>query len=319
MKGPSLLLELGFSQITVLTLLMVISQLSSAQIAKPGQVNVKPTVTNNSKAKPKTFSGNCTVIIEMDAEGVLFVDYEKIWDYQKGEVWKSPIQSGEHFIKFSNGIDEWSETITIKSGQKIIKTELAKASEANSSIHQNSDSEIDRLNHETDSKSISSTEDAPVGLMESDICKGYAQCSRLNSNLFTAWKSGAIGCLNEFGDVVLPFEYQMISANNSGKYENGYFHITTFYGKWGVIDSYGNIMVPAIYSDPVVFFNDLACIPVDGKYGFINTSGEMTIPAIYDKPSLFITKEGNAAGVFLNGKAIHIDRSGTILELKDIF
>lgn len=97
---------------------------TSAQISKPGSQT--KTKTTSSKPKgPKKFSGSSTIIIQMDAAGSLTVDFEKIWDFQKGDVWKSDIKPGQHELEYSNGEYTWTESIIAKNGQQhIVKTKL---------------------------------------------------------------------------------------------------------------------------------------------------------------------------------------------------
>jgi len=95
-----------------------------AQITKPGY---EPPVKKSATAYkgPKKFTGKSKIIVEINVDGTLSVDYEKIWDFKKGEVWKSAIAAGEHKIELSNGVDTWRETVETKSGaQLIVETKL---------------------------------------------------------------------------------------------------------------------------------------------------------------------------------------------------
>ena len=73
-------------------------------------------------------------MIVMDSDGTLSVDYEKIWDFKAGEVWKSPITPGEHIITFTDGASTWKKTVENASGkQLIVETKLKSNSSGTSS------------------------------------------------------------------------------------------------------------------------------------------------------------------------------------------
>ena len=103
-----------------LILLMFFAFSSGAQIAKPGSSSGKKRSKKSAPAGPKKLSGKSIILVVMDADGTLEVDFEKIWDFKKGDTWKSPIAAGEHVIKFYNEIASWERTVTNKSGQQQI-------------------------------------------------------------------------------------------------------------------------------------------------------------------------------------------------------
>jgi len=103
----------------ILFLFLTIPLFLSAQITKPGY---KPPVKKAAPIYngPKKFTGKSKIIVEIDSDGTLSVDYEKIWDFKKGDVWKSDIAAGEHRVQLSNGSVTWKETVVSKSGQQLI-------------------------------------------------------------------------------------------------------------------------------------------------------------------------------------------------------
>jgi formylglycine-generating enzyme required for sulfatase activity len=83
---------------------------------------------------PKQFTGNSSILVVVDADGVLSVDYEKIGNFRAGETWKSPIMAGSHVVELRMGADRWEHTVECMSGQQLIeKTELAKVRAARQS------------------------------------------------------------------------------------------------------------------------------------------------------------------------------------------
>ena len=74
---------------------------------------------------PKQFSGNSKIVIKIDAEGTLSVDFEKIYDFKKGDVWRSDISPGQHYISLRNGSDVWETQLeTTVGSQSLLITEL---------------------------------------------------------------------------------------------------------------------------------------------------------------------------------------------------
>ena len=110
------------NQFTLLFLLLFVPCFVGAQITKPGYK--APKKSTNAPASPKKFSGSCGLMVKIDSDGTLLVDYEKVFKYKKGQVWRSDIKCGEHVVTLTNGIDTWEQTITLSSGQKIINTNL---------------------------------------------------------------------------------------------------------------------------------------------------------------------------------------------------
>lgn len=109
-----------------LSLIFLFSLSTTAQITKPG--SGKQRTKKSAPAGPKKLTGKSIILVVMDADGTLEVDYEKIWDFKKGDTWKSDIAAGEHVVKFYNDIASWESTVTNKSGQQqIVNTKLQPA------------------------------------------------------------------------------------------------------------------------------------------------------------------------------------------------
>lgn len=78
-------------------------------------------------------------------------------------------------------------------------------------------------------------------------------------------------------------------------------------GKTGLINGYGNLIIPAEYDEIGEFSNGLAIVRKNDKYGFANSKGREIVPTIYDKIEPF---NGFSAEVTLKGETYLIDGSG---------
>lgn len=108
----------------VLIQLTCVSNFSIAQIIKPGSQGQSQTAPPKAQG-PKKLTGKSIILIVMNADGTLMVDFEKFGDFKKGDNWKSNITPGEHIITYSSGESVWEETVTCKSGQQtIVRTKL---------------------------------------------------------------------------------------------------------------------------------------------------------------------------------------------------
>ena len=59
-------------------------------------------------------------------------------------------------------------------------------------------------------------------------------------------------------------------------------------GKYGLIDTKGNIVIAPIYDDTLIFREGLAKVGINGKYGFIDKKGNIVIAPIYDFAGNFL-------------------------------
>jgi hypothetical protein len=58
-------------------------------------------------------------------------------------------------------------------------------------------------------------------------------------------------------------------------------------GKWGCLDYYGNVVIPFIYDDAKLPSDNLLKVKIKKKWGYINTKGKTVIPCKYDTISSF--------------------------------
>ena len=61
------------------------------------------------------------------------------------------------------------------------------------------------------------------------------------------------------------------------------------------------------YSDALCYRDGLAAVKKDGKWGFINSRGNVAIPIVYDKASHFFADKKS---VSLGNESFYIDREG---------
>ena len=109
--------------------------------------------------------------------------------------------------------------------------------------------------------------------------------------------------------IVLPCEYDRLDDWYNG------FAILGKNGKFGMIDSNAQIVIPLKYTEISEFHSGLARIrDENGKYGYINPSAQFVIQPMYDHASEFFEKETNreiqTASIELNGKKGLISMEG---------
>lgn len=114
------------------------------------------------------------------------------------------------------------------------------------------------------------------------------------------------GFINECGEIVIPFGYNNCWVDD---FHDG-LAIIHKDGKYGFINSYGNLEIQMIYDEIEPFKNKLAKIRIDDKYGYIDNKGTVIVPIIYDevesfKNGLLTVKNEDKIGVVdFNGKEI---------------
>lgn len=108
----------------VLVIILLFPLTLFSQISKPGR-QINTTRPTPKPSGPKKFDGKSIILVVINADGVLEVDFEKIGDFKKGETWKSNIVAGEHIVSLYSGESRWEESVSCKSGQQsIVRTKL---------------------------------------------------------------------------------------------------------------------------------------------------------------------------------------------------
>lgn len=118
-------------------------------------------------------------------------------------------------------------------------------------------------------------------------------------------ENGKWGFINTEGDVVIPFEYIQ-----TGDFVNGYAPVQKK-DKWGFIDSENNTVIPFIYLWALDFSEGLAAVRnEDGDWGFINNKNETVISFSYNGALYFIN---GLAPVLKNNLYGFIDRNEKLI------
>lgn len=90
-------------------------------------------------------------------------------------------------------------------------------------------------------------------------------------------RSSKYGLLDIYGNELIPAKYRQLKV-----LDNGLIWVNDNY-RFGIMDVNENIIVPFEYSAITEFTNGLAIVQKEGKkFGMVNHQGEMVIPAIYD-------------------------------------
>lgn len=154
-------------------------------------------------------------------------------------------------------------------------------------------------------------------LMRSGTLTGFTDCNGKQviapkftqatnfSEGFAAVKNeeGKWGYINTKGELAIPHLYE-----ESNPFSDGLALIKSE-GLYGYIDGDNNIIIPPSYPEAYPFSEGLACVKIDEKYGYINTDGTIAINPQYELA--FDFHEGFA--VIKNGKYGLIDGSGTAI------
>lgn len=123
-------------------------------------------------------------------------------------------------------------------------------------------------------------------------------------------KWGTWGIIDTYGNVIVPY---ILDYDWVGPYDGEYASIAKN-GKDGCIDKKGNIVVPPIYDDLYSFMFSkfgIALVKNNGKSGLINTMGEIVLPIEYDDIENY-AKEGFIR-IYKNGKYGMVNDSGNIV------
>ena len=80
--------------------------------------------------------------------------------------------------------------------------------------------------------------------------------------------------INTKGEVIF-------QAENAGWFEKGQgLCPVQVNGKWGYINTTGNVAIPCVYEDVWPFENEVAIVRQGGKYGLINKRGDILVPCV---------------------------------------
>lgn len=175
--------------------------------------------------------------------------------------------------------------------------------------------EIDSLNYErvgefdANDKSFLVSNNGKWGSLDSNfqvkIPIEYESLEIIFPDKIAASQNNKIGIIDREGKAISSFIFDWIAPFQDG-YMNGLALVGTA-GKTGLINGYGNLIIPAEYDEIGEFSNGLAIVRKNDKYGFANSKGREIVPTIYDKIEPF---NGFSAEVTLKGETYLIDGSG---------
>jgi hypothetical protein len=113
----------------------------------------------------------------------------------------------------------------------------------------------------------------------------YDNVMPCGEGLLTVCKEGKCGLIDKYGDIVVPLIY-----GNIGNFNEGLAVVNTEMfrcGKVGVIDSTGNVVIDFIYEGIAPVDDGMITVCNEGKIGIIDQNGEVLVPLIYGEISGF--------------------------------
>jgi len=141
----------------------------------------------------------------------------------------------------------------------------------------------------------------------------YLQITFPKDGLIAARKqgSGKWGFLDLNGRTVIEHQYAKITT-----FGDGHALASVEGSRYGVIDKSGNEVAPEMFdkAKPEGYNDGLAAVVYEGKWGFINTKGEIVIPFEYEDVTSF--SNGKAA-VLMDGYWGYVDTAGEFVVLPE--
>ncbi len=88
---------------------------------------------------------------------------------------------------------------------------------------------------------------------------------------------GKYGIIDSSGNIIVDYQYDFIYPFDDGQ------AVVVNGSQMGVIDEFGYVIIPVIYEKIEEFHEGLALVVLGGQMGVIDTNGSVIVPAIYDK------------------------------------
>lgn len=129
-----------------------------------------------------------------------------------------------------------------------------------------------------------------------DWVKQWDEISPMNeSDNFIVKKDGKCGVADQFGNVIIETAYDDVFGMNNG------FIIIKINEKWGVLDRKGHEVLPAQYSYPLIFNENIMSVEMEGDNTtvFYNGSGEVLAKGEFYYESTSSTDEIAVFGCFI--------------------
>lgn len=95
------------------------------------------------------------------------------------------------------------------------------------------------------------------------------------------------------------------------EYSEGVLQVQDENGKWGYVDTNGDIVLEPQWDSSSEFYDGLAAAEKDGLYGYINTTGEFVIPPQWDYAGAF--DDSGLGYIVKNKERGYIDENGNIV------
>ncbi len=136
--------------------------------------------------------------------------------------------------------------------------------------------------------------------------------------------NGYFGLVNEKGDSVVPFRFQMIEATS----DSAYFAATLDWVSWGILAANGDWLIAPKFSWIGRFGDGLFVAAMEGqwhsdgledaKYGYVDTEGKWVISPRFSRASAFVhgMAEIREESSFDGAQDGYIDKTGTIIWLR---
>jgi hypothetical protein len=97
-------------------------------------------------------------------------------------------------------------------------------------------------------------------------------------------RNGKWGFIDTTGNVAVSFNYN--SSSCITRFSEGLIAVRVD-GKWGYINKSENVVIPFTFDEALSFSEGLAAVKSSDKWGFIDISGDVVIPFLYDNAQLF--------------------------------
>lgn len=120
----------------------------------------------------------------------------------------------------------------------------------------------------------------------------YVHTLHAQTTYYSDWKTKLYGFCTKYGAIVTKPIYKLNWKEGWPEFKDGMMPVAVK-GKWGFVDSTGELIVPTKYDDVEDFSEGLAKVKKNGKWGYIDTRGNLVIPARYRECGGF--SEGLAA------------------------
>ncbi len=127
---------------------------------------------------------------------------------------------------------------------------------------------------------------------------------------------GRYGVMDRYGKIMISPQYDDIELEY-----NSTFSVKK-YGSWGIVDKYGRIIINPDYDSAGYFYEDLYKLSKRGKYGIANKYGKLVLAlewddvAFLDSEMYKVTRNGRFGAVSANGQTVLQPQYGYVAYLR---